>query len=117
MKDLLDFVKNEFNKKALFEEGLLVDTIAETEKLVSEVSYGKYVNIVFKNSSMKDIFIDKLLTARPDANIINCNCSLDKFSELNINNLSGLLVFNNIKKCKHSEIIETIKNYKGIMIC
>lgn len=117
MKDLSIFVKDEFVKKALFEEGLYVNTMTETEKLVSEVSYGKYVNVVFKNSGMKDVFIDKLLTARPDANIINCNCSLDKFNELNINNLSGLLVFNNIKKCKHSEIIEAIKNYKGIMIC
>lgn len=117
MKDLSSFVKDEFIKKALFEEGLYVNTLAETEQLVSEVSYGKFVNIVFKNTGMKDLFIDKLLTARPDTNIINCNCSLDKFNELNINNLSGLLVFNNVKKCKHPEIIEAIKTNKGILIC
>ena len=58
MKDLSIFVKDEFIKKALFEEGLCVNTMAETEKLVSEVSYGKYVNVVFKNSGMKDVFID-----------------------------------------------------------
>ena len=117
MKDLSSFVKDEFIKKALFEEGLFIDSIEETESLVSEVGCGKYVNIFFKSSSLKDIFIDRLSIIRPDVTIINCNCSVDKFYENDIESIKGLIIFNNIKKCKHSEIIESIKKYKGVLIC
>lgn len=114
MKDLSEFVKDEFIKNHLFDESVYISTTDEADDLVSDVSYGRYVNIVFKNSSIKEYFIDKLNTHRPDANIINCNCTIDKFYE---NNFDGLLVFNNIKKCKHLQIIEDLQNYKGILIC
>ena len=73
----------------------------------------KNINIVFKNSMIKNHFIDSLSTARPDINVINCNCSVDKFFE---NDFSGFLVFNNLKRCQHSEIIEEIKNHKGVLL-
>ena len=117
MKDLRSFVKDEFIKKALFERSLYVDSIEEAKNAAIKIGYGHYENVVFKNSSIKDIFINQLLTIRPDTNIINCNCSLNKFNEIKFDNLSGLLVFNNVKSCKHNEIIEAIKTHKSILIC
>lgn len=114
MKDLSTFVKDEFLKKHLFNESVYISTIDEADKIISEVSYGKYVNIVFKHSGIKDYFINNLHTQRPDINVINCNCSLDVFCA---NNFDGLLVFNNVNKCKHCEILEDIQKYKGILIC
>ena len=115
MKDLSTFVKDEFKKNRLFEDSVYIDTIDKADNLVAEVGYGRYVNIVFRSSSIKDYFIDKLSTMRPDINVINCNCSIDRFYENDLN--TGLLVFNNIKCCKHNELIEEIKKYKGILIC
>lgn len=115
MKDLSTFVKDEFVKNHLFDEGVYISTIDDADKIISEISYGKYVNIVFEHSGLKDYFINALHTARPDINVINCNCSIDKFYE---NDFScGLLIFNNVKRCKHPEIIEELKKYKGILIC
>ena len=114
MKDLSTFVRDEFLKNRLFDEGVYISTIDEADKIISEVSYGRYVNIVFEHSGLKDYFINNLHTHRPDINVINCNCTVNKFYE---NNFDGLLIFNNVKKCKHAEIVEEIKKHKGIMIC
>lgn len=117
MKDLTIFIKDEFIKKALFEESLYIDNEKDAYNTAVKINSGKYINIIFENSILKNNFLDIITTMRPDSNIINCNCSIDNFNNININNLSGLLIFNNVKNCKHKEIIETIKNYKGILIC
>ena len=114
MKDLSTFVRDEFLKNHLFDEGVYISTIDEADKIISEVSYGRYVNIVFEHSGLKDYFINNLHTQRPDINVINCNCTVNKFYE---NDFDGLLIFNNVKKCKHNEIVEEIKKHKGILIC
>lgn len=116
MKNLSAFVKDEFIKNQLFDNSVYVSTIEEAEHLVAEVNYGKYVNIVFKNSNIKEYFINNLYTKRPNANIINCNCTLDRFYEHNLGNLNGIIVFDNVKKCKHAEIIEEIQKHKSILI-
>lgn len=114
MKDLSTFVRDEFLKNHLFDEGVYISTIDEADKIISEVSYGRYVNVVFEHSGLKDYFINNLYTQRPDINVINCNCTVNKFYE---NDFDGLLIFNNVKKCKHTEIVEEIKKHKGILIC
>ena len=63
---------------------------------------------------MKDRFLDKLSTIRQDINVINCNCTVDRFLD---NEFNGFLVFNNLKKCQHREIIEEIKKHKAILLC
>ena len=60
MKDLSTFVKDAFLKNHLFDEGVYISTIEEADKMISEVSYGRYVNIVFEHSGIKDYFINNL---------------------------------------------------------
>jgi hypothetical protein len=114
MKELSDFVKNEFAKKQLLEDYKFIDSIEGVDNIISSLNCGIYDNFKFKTSNLKDYFIDKLTTSRPEANIINCNCSIDSYFE---NNFYGLIIFNNVGRCKHKEIIEDIKTYKAIKIC
>lgn len=116
MKNLSVFIKDEFVKRnidKLFEHSICIDTIEDAERIVSEVSYGRCVNIVFNNSACKNHFIDEISTACPETKVINCNCSVDKFFE---NDFYGFLIFNNLKHCKSAEIIEEIKKHKGILL-
>lgn len=114
MKELSKFVKEEFIKNDLFEHGEYVNTLEDADRMVDKVSIGEYVNITFRSSSLKDYFLDSLYGVRPDINVINCNCTVDRFNE---NEFGGLLIFNNIKKCGHLEIIEMVKKHKGVIIC
>lgn len=114
MRELSDFVKTEFNKNDLFAECVLITNMDDADKFVLEISYGKYLGLKFKTSNLKEYFIDKLLTTRPDTNIINCNCTIECF---NNSVFDGLLVFNNIKNCKYQEIINEIKQHKAVLIC
>lgn len=114
MKELTEFVKNEFAKKQLFEEYKFIDSIEGVNEIIGSLNCGLYENIKFKNSGLKDYFIDKMRVYRPELNVINCNCSLDSYFE---NNFSGLIIFNNISRCKYAEILEDINNYNAIRIC
>ena len=114
MRELSEFVKNEFAKKQLFEEYQFIESIEGVDEIISSLNCGIYTSIKFKNSGLKDYFIDKITTCRPETNIINCNCSIDRFYN---NDFDGLLIFNNLLQCKHQDILNEIKNYKGIFIC
>lgn len=114
MNELSRFVKEEFIKTDIFEKGELVETLDDVNRVVVRVTIGEHINITFRSSYLKDYFISRVRDIRPDLNVINCNCTIDRFNE---NNFGGLLVFDNIKKCGHLEIIETIKQYKGVIIC
>ena len=113
MKELSDFVKNEFAKKQIFGNYIVIDTIEGVDEVVSSLNCGNYMNLKFKNSNLKNYFFDKITTSRPEANIINCNCSINRYYE---NLFDGLIIFNNIDKCKYIEILEDIKIYKSIKI-
>lgn len=117
MKNLSVFIHNEFIKNdidKLFENNICIDTIDEAIDTAVWALYGNYANIIFANSTVKDRFIEKLSTCKPDINVINCNCSVERFFE---NNFNGFLVFNNLKKCHNKEIIEEVKKYKAILLC
>ena len=114
MKELSTFVKDEFIKKKLFEEGLYIDNFDDITTLVAEANSGNCFNIVFENTYLKERFISQLKTVQPNLNIINCNSSLNRFFD---NDFTGLLVFDNIKKCKDTRIIEEVKKYNAILIC
>lgn len=117
MNNLSTYIRNSFVKYSLYEmlePHEYVESIEHANKLIFEVSYGKTYNLIFKNSHIKEYFIDNLYTVRPDINVINCNCSIDKFYE---NDFDGLLIFNNVKHCKHKEIIEEIQKHKCLLLC
>lgn len=114
MKELSRFVKEEFLKNDLFEDRVSVDTLEAADDVVYRVSAGERMSIMFRSSSLKDYFFDSLYSVRPDLNIVNCNCTVDRFNE---NTFDGLLVFNNVKRCGHLQIIEMVKKHKGVIIC
>lgn len=117
MKSLSTFIKDESvkaNVDKFFEKHICIDTIELADQMALKMSCGNYANFVFINSYIKNYFIDRLQTHRQDLNVINCNCTLDSFFE---NNFRGFLVFNNLKRCQHKEIIEVIKKHNAILIC
>lgn len=120
MKDLSVFVKNEFVKNEINKlfnniECVYIESVEECDNIANEIGYDdKHINISFKNSIIKNHFIDVLSCMRTDINVINCNSSLDCFLE---NDFSGFLVFNNLKRCQHTEIIKEIKKHKAIILC
>lgn len=117
MKNLSIFIKDEFIKEninRLFENSICIETVEEANIAVSNINRGSCANIIFTSSLVKDRFLDKLKTYRTDVNIINCNSTVSSFFE---NNFGGFLVFNNLTRCKHAEIIEEIKKHKAILLC
>lgn len=117
MKNLSVFIKDEFVKKdidKLFENCICIDTIEQAINTACESLCQECANIVFINSIVKDRFLDKLFIVHTDLNVINCNCTVDRFFE---NDFNGFLVFNNLKRCQHREIIEEVKKHKAILLC
>lgn len=115
MKDLSNFIRNEFAKKQLFENYIFIDSNEGIDNVINSLNLGIYSNIIFKNSVLKNHFIDQISIARPGANIINCNCSVESYFD---NQFDNLIIFNNVGRCKHQEIIEDINNYKEVIkIC
>jgi hypothetical protein len=115
MKDLSNFVKTEFVKKQIFENYTFIDTIESVDEVINTLNCGIYMNLKFKTSGLKDYFIDRITTARPEANFINCNCSIERYYD---NEFRDLLIFTNVSKCKYEEIINDINKYsKSIKIC
>jgi hypothetical protein len=115
MKNLSVYIRDEFVKKLidkLFDHCISIDTIEDVEDTISTIIY-KPCSIVCKNSIIKQRLLDELSTSCPEINIINCNCSIEKFFD---NNFSGFLVFDNLKRCQFSEIIEEIKKHKAILL-
>lgn len=114
MKDLARFVKEEFNKSELFENGVYVENLDDVKSVITRIIVGEQLKITFQSSHIKDHFISRLRGVHPDLNVINCNCTIDRFYE---NNFDGVIVFDNVKKCGHPEIIEVVKQYNGVIIC
>jgi hypothetical protein len=117
MKNLSIFIKDEFIKKnidSLFENSICIETVEEANRAVSNINRGSCANIIFTSSLVKDRFLDRLKTYRTDINVINCNSTISSFFE---NDFGGFLVFNNLTRCKHVEIIEEIKKHKAILLC
>jgi hypothetical protein len=117
MKNLSIFVKDEFIKEniiKLFENSICIETVEEANRAVSIINCGSYANIIFKSSHIKDRFLDRLRIRVENINVINCNSTVDRFFE---NDFGGVLVFNNLTHCKHTEIIEEIKKHKAIRLC
>ena len=114
MRELSDFVKNEFAKKQIFENYIFIESIEGVDNVINTLNCGIYANLKFKTTNLKNYFIDRITTIRPESNFINCNCSVERYFE---NQFNGFIIFNNIGKCKHQEILEDIENYKAINIC
>lgn len=115
MKNISVFIKDDLVKRTinkLFENNICIDTIEDSIDTAISIAYrnSNCTNIIFTSSIIKDRFLTKLESLVSNLNVINCNCTIDSFFE---NDFSGFLVFNNLKKCQHTEIIEEISKYKN----
>lgn len=114
MENLSNFVKTEFAKKQIFGNYIVIDTIEGVDEAINTLNCGIYSNIKFKTTFLKNYFLDRITTVRPESNIINCNCTIDSYYE---NSFDGFIIFNNVGKCHHEEIINDMKKYKAVNIC
>lgn len=110
-------IKTYIKRNNMIEESyVVVDDIEEAESLAKRVCYGENLHIKFKTYSLKNIFMNEVEIHSPGISFINCNSNKDKFFE-NIKNSSYGIVFNNVEKCYDEDILDYIKNNKGIYIC
>lgn len=118
MKNLSTFIKDKIQSLHLLEKDdvIVINNIDEAECAASSVCCGNLINekLVFNTTTLKNIFLENVMIHCSNAKIINCNCSIDRFYN---NDFDGLLIFNNLLQCKHQDILNEIKNYKGIFIC
>ena len=114
MKNLSEFVRNGFVAKKTTETYEYIDTIEGVDSIIEVLNCGNILSLKFKNTNLKNYFLDKISTIHPYCNVINCNCSIDKYYE---NNFSGYIIFNNIGRCRQIEILEDINKYKSIKLC
>ena len=105
-----DFIRNTFNESCI-----IISNINESEKIAIEVSMGASYNIIFETSSLKNRFFSVLREQRGDICIINCDSMNDRFVE-DLNNSYGLVVFDNVNKCKNLSQFNYIKTNK-VIIC
>lgn len=110
------YIKNEFIKKKFYESYIVVDSIEEAEDVAYRVSQGEFINILFESSSIKDRFFNIIDTNRPDISIINCNSNKDRFEDA-VWQSSGPIIFNNVGECNDNDILNIIKDKKGIFVC
>lgn len=106
----LDCVKNKFTESCE-----IVTNIEEAESIARKISLGKTCNIIFETSSLKNRFFSTLKTQRQDICIINCDSGDERFIN-DINEAQGLIIFDNVNKCKDLNRFNYIKKNK-ILIC
>lgn len=117
MMDLNIYIKNEFIKNKLKEiPYIYINNIEEAERIAYDISMGKYINIIFESSYLKNIFFSIIKLNRPDVSIINCNSNIKIFED-NILNNNGFIIYNNINRNIDNNVIEIIKENKGIFVC
>lgn len=114
--DLSIYIKSESLKKKCGEDFVNITNINEAEDIAYKVSNGEIYNIIFETSSLKERFFSIIETNRPDINIINCNTNISIFNR-NMQSIKYPILYNNIDKCKDNDILNIIRNKKGIIIC
>lgn len=111
MIDLYSYISREL------EYCINIHTIEESEYYGKKVTMGGNYRLSFDNSSLKNHFLTvlKLYHNDKDFNIINCDSSLNRFLE-DLDKSNGLIVFDNVSKCKDLEQFNYVIKNK-IIIC
>ena len=95
---------------------MTIRDIEEVDNLVLRISNGKITNVIFEKTSLKYYFFTKIHDVCENVNIINCNSCLERFCE-SIQKSAQITIFDNLNQCKNPDIINLIKNRKGIIVC
>lgn len=112
--DLDSFIKVDFLHKELSKSCVVVSNFQEADEYAWGVIQGKYNNVIFEKSSLKNYCFNKIQSYM-DVNIINCHSCLERFCESLKE--TQLTIFDNVNKCTNIDILSIITNRKGILVC
>ena len=115
--DLNTYIKCDFIKESFNKSYNIVDSIELAEEYAKKIINGDRLNLLFETSYIKEHFFTTLKDYNVDMKIINCNCNYDRFLEDFNSNEKSLFIYNNINNCKDLNILNIIKENKGILIC
>ena len=116
---LSKYLKTSSIKNMVGENYIYIDSLEDAEKIAYNIAWQDIMeckNIVFETSTLKNRFFAILEKLRPDVSIINCTSTLKRFKD-NVSEASNLVIYNNINKCDNSDILDIIKENKGIFVC
>lgn len=105
----------EYTKRELTKYYSTVNNFEEADEFVLKVRNGQLNNVLFATYSLKTYCFSKILQYC-DANIINCNSCIERFCE-DLNKESKISIFDNINYCKDINILNIVRNRKGILVC
>ena len=114
MIDLSTFIKCDFLRESLKENGILIKDASDVRAYVLDLTEGLQKNVIFENSQLKDYLFEYLREQGIQYEIVNCNATEERFFE-NFNT-NHLRIYNNVGKCKSQEILKIIQNNSGIII-
>ena len=92
----------------------IVSTLDEAELVAKSIAMGRYCNLIFEASYIKNHFFETLQIYNRDVSIINCDSKLERF-ENDILEAEDLIVFDNINHCKDFDLVKQVKN--KVLIC
>lgn len=115
--DLNTYIKCDFIKKSFKESYNIVDSIDLAEEYAKKIRNGEKLNLLFETSYIKEHFFSTLREYDVNIKIINCNCNYDRFLEDFNENDKSLCIYNNVNNCKDLDILNIIKENKGLLIC
>lgn len=77
-----------------------------------------YVNVIFENSNLKNLYFESLKLSDTRHTIINCLSSTEIFEE-SLFHAEGLVIFDNVCCCRNNEILEKVLDYKNkkMLVC
>lgn len=114
--DLNTFIKTDFIRKELAKSCITISNIEEADELVFNIYNGGRPNVIFEKTSLKSYCFSKIKDLCENVNIINCNSCMERFCE-SICEDSKLTIFDNLNQCRNIDILNLIKNRKGIIVC
>lgn len=114
--NLAKYLKVESIKELIGDNYVYVDSLDGAERIACSVAQNEPINIVFESSVIKNRFFSELKRMRPETTIICCTSTLQRFKH-NVEESSDLIIYNNINKCENSDILDIIKENKGIFVC
>ena len=111
-----NYIKQDFVKQVFMESCLFVSDIYQAECLAKALKMQR-CNIIFKTSSIKLAFFNKLKLYHPYIKIISCDSSKSRFFE-DLENYNGdITIFDGINYCKDFDIFNKINNLNRILVC
>lgn len=93
---------------------VIISSFDDVSRYINKLLQGQIINVMFKRTSLK-VYCFSKIQENIDTNIINCESCMQRFCEQLIIP-AKLVIFDNIGRCKDQNIIDIVKNKKGILV-